>query len=196
MGFLLLTSGWCLLFFSLSDCKLPTYILPAFPFLSLAFGAFLAHTRWQQSRLTWAGAACGFVFLLACHWAVVPWLARARSPMTSPEDIQALCSDPAVPVVCFPRPVDSVAFYVNRSDLRSYRSKETPLLLQHLQAKPRTVVLFGHRHSLEQLREVLPANLRMIKQSKLGLCDLAVVDRRPTAVAEAWVKIETSTAEK
>src|SRR5262249_42886611 len=38
LGFMLLAGGWCVLFFSLSDCKLPTYILPAYPFLALAFG--------------------------------------------------------------------------------------------------------------------------------------------------------------
>ena len=34
-GFWLLTGLWCVLFFSLSGSKLPTYILPAFPPLCL-----------------------------------------------------------------------------------------------------------------------------------------------------------------
>jgi 4-amino-4-deoxy-L-arabinose transferase-like glycosyltransferase len=42
LGFLLLSAGWCVLFFSLSGCKLPTYILPAFPMLALALGSYLA----------------------------------------------------------------------------------------------------------------------------------------------------------
>src|SRR5262249_19343159 len=36
LGFLLLAAGWCLLFFTLSGSKLPTYVLPAFPPLALA----------------------------------------------------------------------------------------------------------------------------------------------------------------
>ena len=39
LGFLLLAGGWCVLFFTLSECKLPTYVLPAFP--PLASGAGL-----------------------------------------------------------------------------------------------------------------------------------------------------------
>src|SRR5262245_45120039 len=53
LGFLILAGGWCLLFFTLSGCKLPTYILPAFPPLALALGTFLAQSRWQP---TWRPA--------------------------------------------------------------------------------------------------------------------------------------------
>ena len=42
LGFWLLSGLWCALFFSLSGCKLPTYVLPAFPFLTLALGDFIA----------------------------------------------------------------------------------------------------------------------------------------------------------
>ncbi|MBI2807542.1 MAG: glycosyltransferase [Planctomycetes bacterium] len=50
LGFLLLAFGWCVLFFSLSGCKRPGYILPAFPLLALALGTFVTHglpwNRW------------------------------------------------------------------------------------------------------------------------------------------------------
>jgi 4-amino-4-deoxy-L-arabinose transferase-like glycosyltransferase len=177
LGFLLLAGGWCILFFSLSDCKLATYILPAFPFLTLAFGAFLANTRWHASRATLLGAACGFGLMLAGHYVIVPWAAHVRSPMNRPDEVHSYCGDRGVPVVCYPRPIDSVAFYLGRNDLRNYRSKETPLLVQHLEAKPRTVVLFSHRHSLKQLRDVLPPHMRMVRETKLGLCDMAIVER-------------------
>jgi hypothetical protein len=186
IGFLLLTGGWCVLFFSLSDCKLPTYILPAFPFLALAFGGFIAHSAWADRRATRIAVGGAFTLMLIAHWAVVPQLAYDRSPMNSTADLHRLCGDPDVPVVCYPRPVDSVAFYVNRSDVRSYRSKETPSLLTQLQAKPRTIVLCGHRHSLQQLREVLPANLVMTQEAKLGLCDLAVVERQRRDWSGLW----------
>ncbi len=41
LGFLLLSAGWIIVFFSLSSCKLPTYILPTLPLLCLLIGAML-----------------------------------------------------------------------------------------------------------------------------------------------------------
>lgn len=41
LGLLLLAGVWILLFFSLSACKLPTYVLPALPLLSMVLGKML-----------------------------------------------------------------------------------------------------------------------------------------------------------
>ena len=41
VGFLLLWSIWCFAFFSVSNCKLPTYLLPAAPALALMIGHYL-----------------------------------------------------------------------------------------------------------------------------------------------------------
>jgi len=41
LGYFVLWAGWCLLFFSLSRGKLPTYILPAFPAIALLLGFFI-----------------------------------------------------------------------------------------------------------------------------------------------------------
>ncbi len=46
VGYLLLWSGWCFAFFSLSACKLPTYLLPAAP----AFALMIAHYLNQVTR--------------------------------------------------------------------------------------------------------------------------------------------------
>lgn len=43
LGFFALWSGWCLFFFSLSQGKLPTYILPALPPVALLIGYYLQH---------------------------------------------------------------------------------------------------------------------------------------------------------
>jgi hypothetical protein len=177
LGFMLLAGGWCVLFFSLSGCKLPTYILPAYPFLALALGTYVANSRWQGSLWTRGALVSGFAILLVGHYAVIPHLAQARSPMGWPGTILKCCSDRAIPVVCYPRPVDSMAFYLDRNDLRSYRSKETPDLVRFLLDRPTTVVLFGHRHSLQQLKEILPPGLSMIRIEPMGLCHMAVVRR-------------------
>ncbi len=41
VGYLLLWSAWCFAFFSMSSCKLPTYLLPAAPALALMIGHYL-----------------------------------------------------------------------------------------------------------------------------------------------------------
>jgi len=187
LGFMLLAGGWCVLFFTLSECKLPTYILPAFPPLALALGYYLASSRWHLSRWPAAVGALAFVGLAAVHVVALPWYAAHHSPWSRPDLVAEYCGDPQVPVVCYPRNCDSVSFYLGRSDLRTYRSKETPELLHYLERQPRVVVLFMHRNSLETLRQVLPAHLRVtrerpffgsLRRGPQGACYLAVVERR------------------
>src|SRR6185437_717453 len=57
LSFLLLAGGWCLVFFTVSQCKLPTYIMPAFPLLCLAFGHFLVNYRVSVLTLRTVGTA-------------------------------------------------------------------------------------------------------------------------------------------
>jgi 4-amino-4-deoxy-L-arabinose transferase-like glycosyltransferase len=178
LGFLLLAGGWCVLFFSLSGCKLPTYILPAFPPLALTLGYFLDVGSWARSRWPAAAATATFALLAVAHYAVVPGYARDHSPLGRPEEVRAYC-EPSTPVVCYPRSLDSVAFYLGRDDLRSYRSKKTPELVNFLRTQPRTVVLFSHRHSLQQLADALPPGLRVSRSTALGLCAMAVIERAP-----------------
>ena len=116
-------AGWCLLFFSVSGCKLPTYILPAFPPLALAVGVYLAQVPWRRSRWLRAGLAGWWMLSVVGHGVVLPAVARARSPMAERERMTALCGDPSVPVICFPRHIDSVAFYVGRADFPAIHTK-------------------------------------------------------------------------
>jgi 4-amino-4-deoxy-L-arabinose transferase-like glycosyltransferase len=178
LGYLLLAGGWCLLFFSLSGCKLPTYILPAFPPLALALGVYLAQSGLQHSPWPARLAALSFGLLVVGHYVLVPWYARHHSPMNRAEEVAAYCGEPTTPVVCYPRSVDSVAFYLGRDDFRTYRSKETPVLVRYLQQNARTVILFSHRHSSQQLSEVLPPELQVTGQTQLGLCSMALVQQR------------------
>ena len=48
LGFLLLWAGWCVLFFSLSSGKLPTYVLPACPAVALLTGFYLNHILFSR----------------------------------------------------------------------------------------------------------------------------------------------------
>jgi hypothetical protein len=99
-----------------------------------------------------------------------------------------------------------VAFYLGREDLTSYRSKEIHLLCHKLKELPRAVVLLTHRNSLRGLCHALPPEVKVVEQhhfglmpvswlprgagqqvphllgdTALGLCDLVVVERRPSA---------------
>ncbi len=133
LGFVLLAGGWGVLFFTLSGCKLPTYVLPAFPPLALAVGYFLAVTPWCQSRWPRAVTATAFVLLGVGHNVVVPWYAWYRSPMGRAAVVARYCADRNVPVVCYPRNCDSVSFYLGREDLRTFRSKQIDALRAVLQ---------------------------------------------------------------
>ncbi|MBL9163014.1 MAG: glycosyltransferase family 39 protein, partial [Planctomycetaceae bacterium] len=65
LGFLLLWSAWCVAFFSMSSCKLPTYILPAAPALALMIAHYLDRAVFTPVR--------GFGIEFSRHWS--PWLA-------------------------------------------------------------------------------------------------------------------------
>ncbi len=203
LGFLLLAGLGCFAFFSLSGCKLPTYILPAFPPLALALGHFVAHHRWPRRRLLTAAVATGLVLQATGHYLFVPWYADYRSPLAQWGELSRACADPDTPVICYPRSAHAISFYLAREDMPNYRSKEVRALCVRLKASPRTVVLLTHRHSLRGLAQALPPELRVVEtthfglarpdwlsertgravvralgETALGLCDLAVVERR------------------
>lgn len=191
-GFWLLAGGWCVFFFSCSGSKLPTYILPAYPFLCLALGEFVARTRWHAAPSLRLGVGAMAAFILAVHHVGLPWYARERSPVGRPEVIGRFVNDAEPVVVCYPRNVDSVAFYTGRTDLDRVRTKDTNQLYVDCHHRPRTVILFTHADALEGFRAVLPPSLEIVEavslkrpaggllgklagKSPWGLCDIAVV---------------------
>jgi len=179
LGFAVLAGGWCVLFFSVSGCKLPTYILPAYPALALVFGFFLAHTPWPRPRRTAAIIGIGVAVQFAADYLVVPWYAQYRSPLGQWEPLARLCADPDIPVICYPRSAHSVAFYLGREDLPSYRSKEIHLLCHKLKQQPRTVVLLTHRNSLRGLCHALPPELKVVERQHFGLTPVSWLPRDP-----------------
>jgi hypothetical protein len=195
LGFCLLAGVWCVLFFTLSGSKLPTYILPALPPLCLALGYYWSLKPSRRSG--WVFGAWGAAMFLA-HSFALPWYAEQRSPMGAPAaQLRELCADPATAVCCYPRSCDSAAFYLGREDLHPTRSKFVHELVADLLSRDRTVILFTHNHSLAALKWALPPNLRITREvtfhrpapgpaflgtllgdSPLGLCDLAVIERK------------------
>lgn len=202
-GFLLLAGFWCLFFFSLSGCKLPTYILPAFPPLALMFGAFLVRTHYLEKKSTMVIAGMLFLLLGAVQWVVMPWYADFRSPLMAKSIIRELCNDENQAVVCYPRECNAVAFYLGREDFKNYRSKDFDEFRDVLLSRKKTVVLCTHRHALQGLKQLLPDELevmqeyrlnlkepgflpkelarkapKLLGETALGLCDIAVIEHR------------------
>jgi 4-amino-4-deoxy-L-arabinose transferase-like glycosyltransferase len=177
LGYLLLSGGWCVLFFSIAGCKLPTYILPAFAPLCLAAGCVVAARRWHRGRALPAVLTGCWLLLAVAHYALIPWYAWQHSPLNGPGPLLELCRDPHTPVVCFSRSVDSVAFYVGRSDFHSFRSKQRREMLAFLDLHPRIILLFSHRHSIDTLRQLLPPHLSMTETAPLGPCEMAIIER-------------------
>ena len=177
MGYLMLAGGWCVLFFSLAGCKLPTYVLPAFVPLCLVAGAAVVARRWHLGRAMPAViVGCGLLLAVG-HYALVPWYAWQHSPLNGPGELLEVCRDKSTPVVCFSRSVDSVAFHVGRSDFVSFRSKQRRELLAYLDQHPRIILLFSHRHSIDTLRQLLPPHLHMTQTAPLGPCEMAIIER-------------------
>jgi 4-amino-4-deoxy-L-arabinose transferase-like glycosyltransferase len=94
LGVFVLGFVWCVVFFSLSGCKRPGYILPAFPLLALMMGTFVTQGlpwgRWMQAanshrlghcwarRLATAGFAMGIALALsAALVGLTDWLEAA-----------------------------------------------------------------------------------------------------------------------
>jgi Dolichyl-phosphate-mannose-protein mannosyltransferase len=177
LGALLLASGFCVGFFTLSGSKLPTYILPAFPPLCLALGAYVVHSGWSRSRWLRGGLALWAAAMFVGHAAVLPAIAWERSPMNHDGATQAFLEDRSLPVFCFPRHVDSAAFYLDRTDLQVWRSKDLGDMFRAMDAYQRSVILFGHRNSKTVLTENLPPHFRVVHVGKLGLCSVAVIER-------------------
>lgn len=196
-GFSLLVGVWCVGFFSVSGSKLPTYILPAFPFLFLAMGHFIAHSRWNQSRWTHTGLGLAFALSAFAFYVGIPWYAERRSPMGPPAVAAKLHEYRSEKMYCFPRNVDSVAFYTERDDLLSVRTKVSQDLIEKLMQHDRAVVLFTHQHSLETFKQVLPKQLRvrdamavkhegtgatsldkLVGEGPWGLCHIAIIERQ------------------
>lgn len=192
-GFWLLAGGWCVFFFSCSGSKLPTYVLPAYPFLCLAVGEFVARTRWNVAVRTRLLVGSAAALMVASHYVFMPWYAQERSPVGRPELVERFVNDPDVAVVCFPRNCDSVAFYHDRADMKNVRTKSVNQLMMDCHHRPRTVILFTHRDSFTGFKNTLPPSLSIVESATLkrkgkgslldklagatpwGLCDVAVV---------------------
>lgn len=206
LGFFVLAGLWCVFFFSLSGSKLPTYVLPAFPFLALAAGYTWERSSWSEAAAPKRLVVISFALVCAGHNLFMPWYANYRGTSSRDPAILAYCRDANLPVLCYPRSCDTLSFYAGRDDLKCYRSKKTNDMIVAMMEKPRTMLLLTHRHSLESLKFALPPELAIVEtkrmnlgqlplmpkhwsdqlttllgETALGLCDYAIIERRVAA---------------
>jgi dolichol-phosphate mannosyltransferase len=240
LGFSLLASVWCLLFYSLAGCKRATYILPAMPPLALALGCYLdaalpcERLAWAGSRLAywatllvvglgmaasvfavWEGllkpavgitsavvmavvfellrrrgrtqrpavswlmcAGITFGLLFAGVHQVLPNYARRFALRGQVRRHAERCSDPRVPVVCYPRRWESVNFYLRRDDVRAYGKDQLPELIAELRAHPRTLLFVKSDQNLDAFLDALPATLQFAPEGRRGTVTAGIVQPR------------------
>jgi 4-amino-4-deoxy-L-arabinose transferase-like glycosyltransferase len=187
LGFLLLASLWCLLFFSLGGCKRPSYILPAMPPLALALGCYVdavrLRVRWsfsfQRFPVSWSLASVGtFVVLMLAVHQLLPGYARKFSMRAQVRPNQNLSADPSISVICYPHGWDSVSFYLRRNDVRVYPPARRQALIADLRSRPKTLVFVKSERYLRELERALPASLEFVPRGRQGNVTAGVVQHR------------------
>ena len=108
------------------------------------------------------------------QWIVLPMYAQERSPMREAALVQELCGDPSVKVHCYPRECNSASFYLCRDDLVATRTKNIGDTINDCYSRPRTIIMFTHRHSMEAFAQAIPPHLNM---KVIPLADFRSKDR-------------------
>jgi hypothetical protein len=168
----------CLLFFSASGCKRPSYILPAMPPLALALGCYIdAACRLGQMRYHhWAGGAVAMflALLTAAHW----WLPGYAAKYSLRDQLlpQAAAARTTSAVMCYPHGWDAVPFYLQRGDVRVFRAAQLGDLISALEQQPQSLVVIKADDSLRHFERTLPSSLEFVP------CSCA------STVAVGWVR--------
>jgi 4-amino-4-deoxy-L-arabinose transferase-like glycosyltransferase len=181
LGLFLLAGLWCLVFFSASGCKRPSYILPAMPPLALALGCYLnaAFTAGQIRLTHWVCAATMmFLLLTGAAWWLLPGYA-AHYSLRDQIVPQAGEQDAAIPVLCYPRGWDAVSFYLQRSDVRVFRPDELDAMVEALGRRPVSLVVVKADTALERFLASLPERLEFTPCGRHPNAVVGWVRRRP-----------------
>jgi dolichol-phosphate mannosyltransferase len=184
LGLFLLAGLWCLVFFSASGCKRPSYILPAMPPLALALGCYLdAAFASGRIRPAYWGCAAAAVFLLlaGAAWWLLPGYASQYSLRDQVAPHAEACARP-VPVLCYPHGWDAVSFYLQRSDVRVFRQEELKDMVSALDQQPESLVVVKSDASLKHFLDALPGSLEFVPDTRHQTATVGWVRRRVLAV--------------
>jgi hypothetical protein len=180
LGFFLLAGIWCLMFFSASGCKRPSYILPAMPLLALALGCYvdaarsLGTLRWPR----WARvAAASFVLLLGAAICLLPGYAAKYSMRAQIAPHHKACAG-TVPVMCYPHGWDGVNFYLQHNQVRVFRPRQLEDMVSALSQQRRSLVVVKSDDSLKRFLGALPPSLELVISSQEATVAVGWVQRR------------------
>jgi hypothetical protein len=180
LGVFLLAGLWCLLFFSASGCKRPSYILPAMPPLALALGCYVdaACSAGRIRRAHWACAAAGtFLVLFGAAQLLLPGYAGKYSLRDQLVPHAGACAGD-VPVLCYPHGWDAVSFYLKRSDVRVFQRGQLGDLVAALAREPESLVVVESDDSLACFLDALPGSLEFVMCSTQPAGTVGWVRRR------------------
>ena len=169
LGFALLAMGWCVIFFSLSGCKRPVYILPALPWLAVCLGfccrpAAWRGLRWRPSgRMAKVFAGAVFVVLLFGVFVLLP--SDQRRFALRGQVRRHLGTD--MEVFCYPKRWDGVTFYLQRTDVHVFTLAQRSEFIAALQKLPEAL-LFVKRPALAELIKDLPESLELVPVGRQG----------------------------
>jgi 4-amino-4-deoxy-L-arabinose transferase-like glycosyltransferase len=171
--FMLLAVGWGLLFFSLSSCKRPGYVVPLIPPLALALGVVLANASGLRRWLAPAGGVA-FAALFVCEFVGLPWYSDRFSLRTA---VCECTNAPDAPIFCYPHEWDSVRFYLGRGDVAVFAPGRSNELAAALLGRPR-VVLFVKSSYLSELQAALPPELVFVPTAVQNWLTVGEIRRR------------------
>jgi 4-amino-4-deoxy-L-arabinose transferase-like glycosyltransferase len=174
----LVATSWPILFFSISGCKTPAYLVPAIPpaacVTGYVFHRFL-YARWARAQwpATWrpllAYGICGCGVVIFWVWKVIPDHARCASTGRPAARIARLAAHDDMPVVAFRGTWDAAGFYRGGTEIPVVDEASGPTLATFLSANPHAWVLardYGNRSN--ELYKALPSNVEVERTLDCG----------------------------
>ncbi len=235
LGYIVLWAGWCFLFFSLSSCKLPTYLLPAAPAFAMMVGYFMHNTFnsgtsglttrverfWSAKVATMTTCLAGVGFILfalvaqleistktqvwALLWTIllvgtlllmrdlrhrqtawissgliaallsvmvmhelVPAYSRSQTVFGKQSKLARQIEDLEIPIATVAHEFAEVPYYLGRSEMHHWMDTKSAGLDQFVRSHRESLLIVSRKHSLNDLRRVLPQDCRAMEITTRG----------------------------
>jgi 4-amino-4-deoxy-L-arabinose transferase-like glycosyltransferase len=168
----------------------PASCIAMVTFAATGIGCLAYRSRWQSLQSSWLACALStFAMLLMALHVLLPGYYRKfslrdelRSPAVSSQRSHNT-------VICYPHLWDSVAFYLDRDDVRAYGTTNRNLLIADLCSRPESVLMVKSGHLLNDLLGALPESLEFIPMGRSGLITAGVVHQRTQLASQITQKI-------
>jgi hypothetical protein len=173
-------------FFTLSNGKLPTYVLPAFPAIAFLLGGYLDRILFQPTLAVFWQRVCMVVrrpvlLCLAITWLlrivavavvsqnVVPAFSLLRRPLNQPQEIVDLLRDENNTVACCVPNWNSIQFALDRDNVWNFDGRGPAELRRFLLGEKRTVLVIAPDLHPNLVRQLVPPSctiMRIIEGNK------------------------------